>query len=130
MAIENTPGEMATPLNLKNFLEQTRLPGVKICFDAGHAHLEGGVRAALETVRDLVATTHIHDNKGERDDHLLPFQGTIDWDETLAALPPEAPMVLELKEPAAAAGSSDVHAFAETLRGAAEVFDKFEQMRA
>src|ERR1700731_4931022 len=27
IAIENTPGEMATPVNLKNFLEQTRLTG-------------------------------------------------------------------------------------------------------
>ena len=28
MAIDNTPGEMATPTNLKNFLEQTRLSSV------------------------------------------------------------------------------------------------------
>ena len=130
IAIENTPGEMATPANLKNFLEQTRLTSVKICFDTGHAHLEGGVPAALETVRDLVVTTHIHDNRGERDDHLLPYEGTIDWTATLAALPPEAPIVLELKEPAAAAGSGEVQAFAETLRGVRTVFEKFEQERA
>jgi sugar phosphate isomerase/epimerase len=130
LAIENTPGEMATPLNLKNFLEQTRLTNVKICFDAGHAHLEGGVPEALEIVRDLVATTHLHDNRGERDDHLLPYEGTIDWSTALAALPPDVPMVLELKEPAAAAGSAEVQAFAETLRGVRTVFDKFEQERA
>ena len=80
--------------------------------------------------RDLVATTHIHDNRGERDDHLLPYEGTIDWGATLAALPPEVPLVLELKEPAAAAGSTDVQAFAETLRGVQTVFDKFEEERA
>lgn len=130
MAIENTPGEMATPANLKHFLEQTRLTNVKICFDAGHAHLEGGVSPGLEIVRDLVATTHLHDNRGERDDHLLPYEGTIDWSAALAALPQEAPAVLELKEPAAAAGSIDVQAFAETLRGVAKVFDKLESERA
>jgi sugar phosphate isomerase/epimerase len=130
MAIENTPGEMATPMNLKNFLEQTRLTNVKICFDAGHAHLEGGIPAALEYVRDLIATMHIHDNRGERDDHLLPYEGTIDWGATLSALPPEAPMVLELKEPAAAAGSAEIQAFAETLRGVPRVFEKFEEERA
>ena len=43
IALENTPGEMATPANLKNFLEQTRLTNVKLCFDTGHAHIEGGV---------------------------------------------------------------------------------------
>lgn len=128
LAIENTPGEMATPLNLKNFLEQTRLTSVKMCFDSGHAHLEGGdVAGQLETVRDFIVTTHLHDNHGERDEHLLPYEGTIDWDATLAALPKEAPAVLELKEPAAAAGSIEVQAFAETLRGASGVFEKFEQ---
>jgi sugar phosphate isomerase/epimerase len=130
IAIENTPGEMATPLNLKNFLEQTRLTSVKICFDAGHAHLDGGVPEALDMVRHFVATTHLHDNRGERDDHLLPYEGTIDWNAALAALPPEAPIVLELKEPAATAGSVEVQAFAETLRGVATVFDKFEKERS
>jgi sugar phosphate isomerase/epimerase len=131
MAIENTPGEMATPANLKTFLEQTRLSGVKICFDAGHAHLEGGsVSEQLQSVRDFVVTTHLHDNRGERDDHLLPYEGTIDWSATLSALPPEAPIVLELKEPAAAAGSVDVQAFSETLKGVRGVYDKFDEERA
>jgi sugar phosphate isomerase/epimerase len=130
IAIENTPGEMATPANLKNFLEQTRLSSVKMCFDAGHAHLEGGVSQALEAVRDFIVTTHLHDNRGERDDHLLPYEGTIDWSAALAALPAEAPMVLELREPALAAGSSDAQAFTETLRGVSSVLEKFEEERA
>src|ERR1700730_9246701 len=129
LAVENTPGEMATPVNLKNFLEQTRLSNVKLCYDAGHAHLDGGAHEALVAVRDLVATTHIHDNRGERDDHLLPYEGTIDWGAMLAALPTDAPLVLELKEPAAAVGSAEVQAFAETLRGVQTVFDKFEEER-
>ncbi len=130
LAIENTPGEMATPANLKNFLEQTRLTSVKLCFDAGHAHLEGGVLPALETVRDLIVTTHIHDNHGERDEHLLPYEGTIDWAATVPALPAEVPVVLELKEPAVAAGSGEIQVFSETLRGARSVFDKFEEILA
>jgi sugar phosphate isomerase/epimerase len=130
LAVENTPGEMATPANLKNFLEQTRLSNVKLCYDAGHAHLDGGALESLEAVRNLVATTHMHDNRGERDDHLLPYEGTIDWSALLTALPDDAPLVLELKEPAAAAGSAEVQAFAETLRGVQPVFDKFEEERA
>jgi sugar phosphate isomerase/epimerase len=130
LTIENTPGEMATLANLKNFLEQTRLTNVQLCFDAGHAHIEGGVLPALETMRELVATTHIHDNHGERDEHLLPFDGTIDWNTTLAALPSDLPMVLELKEPAVAAGSGELQAFVQTLRGARRVFEKFEEILA
>src|SRR5882672_10802550 len=66
IALENTPGEMATPANLKHFLERTRLASVKLCFDAGHAHLEGDIAPALETARDLLVTTHLHDNHSER----------------------------------------------------------------
>ncbi|HVA94303.1 MAG TPA: sugar phosphate isomerase/epimerase family protein [Candidatus Dormibacteraeota bacterium] len=130
LALENTPGEMATPVNLKHFLEHTRLSSVKLCFDTGHANIEGGLGEALEAAHDLVVTTHIHDNHGERDDHLLPYQGNIDWDATLAALPPEAPLVLELKEPSVAAGSGEILAFAETLQGVRSVFDQFEQALA
>jgi sugar phosphate isomerase/epimerase len=130
LALENTPGEMATPANLKSFLEQTRLVGLKLCFDTGHAHLESGVVAGLETVRGLIGTTHVHDNCGEKDEHLLPYEGTIDWNATLAALPPDAPVVLELKEPPAAAAGSGLQAFAEKLSGAHNVFEKFEQALA
>lgn len=130
IALENTPGEMATPANLKAFLEQTRLTGLKLCFDIGHAHLEGSVTAGLEAAHEMIVTTHIHDNRGERDDHLLPYEGTIDWNAALAALPQDAPVVLELKEPAAAAASSDLQVFGETLRGAHGVFEKFEQALA
>src|ERR1700682_2180294 len=127
LALENTPGEMASPANLKNFLEQPRLTKVKLCFDAGPAQLEGGAVAGLEAVPDLVVTTHVHDNHGERDEHLLPYEGTIDWTGTLAALPAGVPFVFELKEPAAASGSADLQAFAGTLQGLRTVFDKFEQ---
>jgi sugar phosphate isomerase/epimerase len=130
IALENTPGEMATPAKLKAFLDQTRLPGLKLCFDLGHAHLEGGVSAGVEAAHGLIATTHVHDNRGERDDHLLPYDGTIDWNAALAALPQNVPLVLELKEPAAAAASTDIQGFAETLRGARGVFEKFEQALA
>ena len=128
IALENTPGEMATPANLKVFLEQTRLTNVKLCFDTGHAHLEGGVAEALEPVRDLVVTTHVHDNRNVHDDHLLPYEGTIDWNVVLPALPTDVPVVIELKEPTTASGSADPQAFAETLEGMRTVFDKFEQV--
>jgi sugar phosphate isomerase/epimerase len=130
IALENTPGEMATPANLKNFLEETRLMNVKLCFDTGHAHLEGGVVANLDVIRDVIVTTHVHDNRGERDDHLPPYEGTIDWKSALATMPRDVPFVFELKEPAAAAGSSDLQAFAATLQGMRAAFDKFEQALA
>ena len=34
---------------------------------------------------DLV-TTHVHDNRGAADDHLVPFDGSIDWPTALMTL--------------------------------------------
>ena len=50
-----------------------------ICMDVGHAHLLGDAADAIETAAEYLVTTHIHDNRGQSDDHLVPFQGTINW---------------------------------------------------
>src|SRR3989449_4714930 len=80
IALENTPGGLATPANLRQFIAETRLHDLRLCFDTGHAHMEDGVGPGFETMRELVVTTHVHDNRGEKDEHLLPYEGTIDWD--------------------------------------------------
>jgi hypothetical protein len=67
---------------LVEFLDYTHLNGVRICFDAGHAHLAGDAREALGILRERVASVHLHDNRGEKDEHLLPFEGGeggMDW---------------------------------------------------
>ncbi len=102
IALENTPGELASPANLRHFIQETRLNDLRLCFDTGHAHIEDGVERAFETMRELAVTTHIHDNRGEKDEHLFPYEGTIDWEGALRFLssaPHELPLVLELKEP-------------------------------
>ena len=40
----------------------------------------GDLGEAIETLSGHLWTTHVHDNGGKRDDHLVPFAGTIDWD--------------------------------------------------
>jgi sugar phosphate isomerase/epimerase len=55
-------------------------------------------------MRDRVVTTHVHDNHGEKDEHLLPYEGSIDWEEALelfSAAPQALPVVIELKEQSA-----------------------------
>ena len=48
--------------------------------DVGHARLMGDVVDAIETCSGHVITTHLHDNRGRNDDHLVPGRGAIDWD--------------------------------------------------
>lgn len=101
IALENTPGEFSSPASLREFIVDTHLRDLRLCFDAGHAHLEDGVEASFEVMRDFVVTTHLHDNHGERDEHLFPYSGTIDWDATLRVLRSAAedlPLVLEIRE--------------------------------
>ena len=46
----------------------------------------GDVVDAVETVAEHVITTHVHDNHGREDEHLVPFDGTIDWDAALITM--------------------------------------------
>lgn len=98
LALENTPGELATPANLRQFLIDTRLTDLRLCFDIGHAHIGDGVMASIEAMREFLVTSHIHDNHGMKDEHLLPYEGSIEWKTALPALPPDLPLVFELKE--------------------------------
>lgn len=79
LLLENAPGEINTPVRLLEFLDYTHLRNVGICFDAGHAHLAGNAREAFGVLRERTASIHLHDNRGEKDDHLMPFEGGIDW---------------------------------------------------
>ena len=131
IALENTPGELATPANLRHFIEDTRLHDLRLCFDTGHAHIEDGVAMSYQTMRDLVVTTHVHDNHGEKDEHLPPFAGTIDWTAALKgfanapAADNKLPLVLELKD--AALGGVHEHNTAAVLAQVREAFDKLEK---
>jgi sugar phosphate isomerase/epimerase len=124
IALENTPGELSTPANLRQFLAETRLNGIRLCLDIGHAHIGDGVLPTIEAMRDLLVTSHIHDNHGEKDEHLLPFDGTIEWEPALAALPRGLPLVMELKEQPAYAEPVPATVALAAVQGA---FEKLER---
>jgi sugar phosphate isomerase/epimerase len=85
IAVEVIPNELSRAGSIVHFVESD-LDGVGICLDFGHAHLDGDVIDAVETVSEHLIATHVHDNRGRADDHLLPFDGTIDWAGTLLAV--------------------------------------------
>jgi sugar phosphate isomerase/epimerase len=55
---------------------------VAFCFDSGHANINGNL-GALSGFADRLKVLHLHDNKGEKDDHQPPYWGTIDWGEVM-----------------------------------------------
>jgi sugar phosphate isomerase/epimerase len=121
IALENTPSELGSPSVLHKFLVDTHLHDLKLCFDIGHAHLDEGVAAGFEAMRDHLVSSHIHDNHGDKDEHLLPFAGTIEWDAALRNFvdaPQMIAMVLEIKGQGATPPSLD------EIRAAADQVEK------
>lgn len=133
ICIENTTSEMGEPGFLRSFIDETRLTGLRVNFDVGHAHLTGGpeserIAKNLEPLRELVVSAHIHDNHGEKDEHLPPYDGTIDWPAGLRVLrsntSADLPLTLELKEKS----GPDAPTFSEQLSAAAKSLDRLEQI--
>ena len=132
VAVENTATEMGDPAYLRAFVDETRLTGLRFNFDIGHAHLAElpepeRVEKSLAPLRELVVSAHIHDNRGEKDEHLPPYDGTIDWPAAIRVLKtapgPDLPLILELKEKT----GSEAPAAAEQLAAARASLNRFEK---
>jgi sugar phosphate isomerase/epimerase len=118
--VENIPNEIATPDRLQEIVNTAHFEDVGFCFDIGHAHFGEGVRQSFEIMQDKIRSTHLHDNHGERDEHLWIGEGTIDWDEAMSLIrtaPRVPPMLLEISGET----GKDIAA------GASESFGKLEK---
>lgn len=120
--VENLQGDVTRPVHLVEILTAGHFQDIGVCLDVGHAHLGDGVSAALGELRSYIRSSHLHDNKGDRDSHLWPGDGTIPWEESLA----------ELKiAPQTPAGVLEIHyLLGETLESVTEkakrAFDKID----
>lgn len=131
ICVENTTSEMGAPAYLRSFVAETRLTGLRFNFDVGHAHLSDGpqeerIANAFEPLKDLIASAHIHDNHGDKDEHLPPYEGTIAWPAALKLLhsaPANGfPLTLELKEKS----GPDAPSLSEQLTAATKALDRIE----
>lgn len=87
LAVENmeSEAEVSTPDQLIAIVQELG-DDAGICLDTGHAHMRGlDIPGAIRSFGDLLIATHIADNHGEKDEHLLPFFGTIAWEEVMKA---------------------------------------------
>ena len=90
IAFENIHGnEYATAEALIALCEEAKAYGtVGVCWDTGHAHLTPDMDQISSIIRlgKLLKCTHIHDNHGRTDEHILPMMGTIEWQPIMKAL--------------------------------------------
>ncbi len=93
LCIENMPSEKESPENhlygscALNISALAQKLGVGVCWDVGHANISGFMQSEqLAVLRDKLDVLHIHDNDGKKDAHLLPFEGTVDWEDVAKGL--------------------------------------------
>ena len=87
VAAEVIPNDLSSATTLVTMLERDfDTTSVGLCMDFGHAHMMGDVPDAIEVAAEHLITTHVHDNRGRSDDHLVPYQGSIDWPSALVTM--------------------------------------------
>jgi sugar phosphate isomerase/epimerase len=121
VALEVIPNPISSSGALVALLEGLDASHAGICLDFGHAFLGGDVPDAIETAAEHLIATHVHDNHGRTDDHLVPFQGSIDWDAALVTMQKigyEGIYLMEL------ANTSSPAAVLEEARRARQRFEK------
>lgn len=133
ICVENTQSEMGSPDYLRAFVDETRLTGLRFNFDIGHAHLaefpeEERLEKSFSPLKELVSSIHLHDNHGEKDEHLPPYDGSIHWPDAIKLLKSAAqngglPLILELKQKS----GHDAPTVGEQLAAARKSLDRFEK---
>lgn len=90
LCIENMPSDREAPenhlygscaLNVSALAEKL---GAGICWDVGHANVSGYKQSEqMKILEGKIDVLHVHDNggKGQKDAHMLPFDGTVDWED-------------------------------------------------
>lgn len=91
VCLENMPMtnfSLATPYEILDFVKTVNDQHFKICLDTGHVATfpELSVAAAVRDLGSEIHAFHVHDSIPDRDLHLLPYFGKIDWNDFSVAL--------------------------------------------
>lgn len=91
VCLENMPFHnfsISTPQEILKFVKEINDDKFKICLDTGHiaAFPELSVAPAMRAIDKELCVFHIHDSFPNNDLHLMPFFGSINWNEFSKAL--------------------------------------------
>lgn len=91
ICLENMPHRpfsMAKPEKVLQLAKLLDDPHFAVCLDFGHVATQENMSVAdqIRLLGDKLQAVHIHDNGGEKDEHLWPGAGIIDWKEAVKAL--------------------------------------------
>lgn len=103
--------DYANEIGVEIGFENTKVPGYQkyllknlkgkagICLDFGHAHAHFKDDFDFDFFKNKITSVHLHDNFGVKDDHLLPFDGNLDWQWAMSELKKagySGPLTLEI----------------------------------
>lgn len=102
--------------DVPSFNTKTLMPFVKrldprwfgFCFDTGHANLTGFDTLDTQLFLSRMISIHLSDNFGTKDDHMIPFTASIDWNKAMDMIGRSSytgPLTLEVSYPFFAARS-------------------------
>ncbi len=90
LCIENMPAVVLglhRVSHIKRLVRELDCSHIRACLDTGHSHVFGEkLSDAIAILGDDLQLLHVHDNTGDDDQHLLPYQGTIQWQDFYKAL--------------------------------------------
>lgn len=91
ICLENMPMpkfSLGSPEQILNIVKEINDEHFKICLDSGHVSVYPNLSPGDEVRRlgNEIRVLHIHDNMFERDLHLMPYYGIIDWEDFSKAL--------------------------------------------
>ncbi len=72
--------------DMLDFIKFVNHPRLKACWDTGHANIEGHQYEDITALGEHLTCVHIHDNHGIKDEHIIPFMGSLSVDEVMHAL--------------------------------------------
>ena len=70
---------------MNSYLDRYPAERLGVCYDCGHANINGNRMGEMEKRKSRLIATHLHDNDGTGDQHKPVFTGTVDF-EALAKL--------------------------------------------
>jgi sugar phosphate isomerase/epimerase len=72
--------------DMKEFVKYVNHPLFHACWDTGHGNCEGNQYDDILAIGSDLFAVHINDNRGQGDEHILPYLGTVNMDEIMNAL--------------------------------------------
>lgn len=92
ICLENMPFpdfSISTPAAIAEIVKEIDHPNFAMCLDTGHTNVCKEWQSPAQAIREYaqyIKVLHVHDNRKRKDEHLMPFFGSIDWKDFYAAL--------------------------------------------